>query len=350
MRSSQVATAFAVAALTLLPALAIIFELGRSDTLTDIPAVEVPLVASPTIVEALDRTPVTVSVERAEPPVVLAPQWSGTVTALYVTADEDIESGDAVAQVDGLDRIAVASSVPFYRSLSAGDRGDDVAALQSMLRESGFNDVVVNGFLDDATAQALSRWSQDVLGAPQLVGNEVVTFDPATVVWLPESPMRPGSVEGLIVGSPAPGPGSVIIRGVAPVAAATLRPLDPEDSLQSTQSGSWVLEVKNEVVPLIDGSPELNTLSRIAGEQEELNGEVRRADPLALLAVPPRSVRSGAQGEYCVWVQRPNGYEEVSVELAQGRSGQTLLVDSSVNSEMVLVNPDAILDGRGQCS
>lgn len=61
----------------------------------------------------------------------------GTVTALSLQTGSAPAAGTAVIAIDGVPRIAYSGATPFYRDLSYGDSGGDVATLISLLQRSG---------------------------------------------------------------------------------------------------------------------------------------------------------------------------------------------------------------------
>ena len=112
-----------------------------------------------------DPLAVSVRVALAEPTVITSPFHGGVVSASYVSADDEIAHGDRVLQIDGIDRLAIKSSVPFWRDLSLGATGEDVAALQAFLLKKGVLDLdgeEPEGKYGPATATAVRQLSLDL--------------------------------------------------------------------------------------------------------------------------------------------------------------------------------------------
>jgi peptidoglycan hydrolase-like protein with peptidoglycan-binding domain len=102
----------------------------------------------------------------------------GTVTD--VTADgAEVVRNATLFEVDENPNVVLYGGVPMYRELSEGTSGDDVEMLEQNLAALGYNTVdtdddgnpvdegfVVDGVYDDATADAVRRWQEDI-GAPE---------------------------------------------------------------------------------------------------------------------------------------------------------------------------------------
>lgn len=88
----------------------------------------------------------------------------GVVTAAPVAAVTDREVGDVLYAVSGVPVRIVEGDTPFYRDLTPGLVGDDVAQLEGALVALGHLDVADTVF-DSATTEAVSAW-QRKLGTP----------------------------------------------------------------------------------------------------------------------------------------------------------------------------------------
>ncbi len=158
--------------------------------------------------------PVTVTVSTARPAPLVAPAWSGVVTAVTLNPGDVLGQGDQVLEVDGHPVRAAATAKPFYRVITLGDTGQDVTALRALLSAVGV-DVAASGAADQALRTAVASW----LGA-QSGG---VVFDPARVIWLP----TPGLVVDTVaatVGAPAPAAGAPVVIFAPVVRSATIAP------------------------------------------------------------------------------------------------------------------------------
>ena len=77
------------------------------------------------------------------------------VTAIGVKVGERVRTGDLLAIVSGVPTFAFVTRIPFYRDLSVGDRGPDVAALERALVVAGKLGAADSAF-DGRTAAALN--------------------------------------------------------------------------------------------------------------------------------------------------------------------------------------------------
>lgn len=160
--------------------------------------------------------PVTVSVATMRPAALVAPAFSGVVTAVTLAPGDALGQGDQLLEIDGRPVRAAATAKPFHRVIAPGDTGEDVTALRALLGEAGIA-VPAAGAADESLRDAVGSW----LGAQPA---EVV-FDPAQVLWLPTAGLVVDTVEAT-VGAPAPAPGTSVVTFAPVVASATIPPSD----------------------------------------------------------------------------------------------------------------------------
>lgn len=129
---------------------------------------------------------------------------SGVVTETNCTEGAVLESGESLATIDGQIVIALATDVPFYRTLSVGDTGADVTSLKRELNRIGYlpKSALVLEKFDSATVQALkelyasassTKSSQTADHASNTDGAKSSTvssvrltrFEPENYTWLP---------------------------------------------------------------------------------------------------------------------------------------------------------------------
>lgn len=133
-------------------------------------------------------------------------QRQGTITGVPASG-ATITRGQAVYAVDQDQIPLLYGSVPFYRALRAGSKGQDVQELEENLVALGYahpGDLTVDDTYTDATAQAVRRW-QRALGEDD---TGVVRAGDAVVA---PGPLRVADVSA-ILGKPAT-PGSTIATG-----------------------------------------------------------------------------------------------------------------------------------------
>jgi hypothetical protein len=146
----------------------------------------------------------------------------GTYTKLP-TAGENVDCGAVLYRVNNHPVLLLCGSTPAYRSLSAGDRGPDVAALNANLVHLGYATRAQldpsSHDLSSATVSALKKL-QSKLGEDQ-----TGSLDLGQAVFLPES-VRIATVAGELGGSAQPG---------TQVAQATSDTLEVEVNLDPSQ-------------------------------------------------------------------------------------------------------------------
>lgn len=117
---------------------------------------------------------------------------SGTLTASACVPGGGIASGSVVAKVDEFPILALSTSVPLFRDLTAGDEGTDVNALRHELARLGF-DVDPTGPYSSAVAGAVTRL-QKQLGFPDPDG----ALKRAELAWIPETTVIAQSCDGIV--------------------------------------------------------------------------------------------------------------------------------------------------------
>ncbi len=295
-------------------------------------------------------------------PVVVAPAWDGIVEVLHVGAGDVLRSGDQVAVVAGVTRIGFAGERPFSRHLRRGDRGPDVGVLHALLEQRGLSRGPGDRF-DRKTAAGVRALATE-LGAPQ---TEVL--DPAWFVHLTAPELVVTTVD-LVVGAPAPAPGSQVLRSAANLVAARVTSEDwvaravvtgqaavPDDGDASMLPEGVDLGTDARTVP---AEAEL----RVRGSAMELTEDRRRVDDASLLvlaaaiepgaagvdavavsepvvgswAVPSAAVHVDPEGRPSVRVQRTGAQIEVDVEIiGSGGVSTTVVVGGLASSDLVQV-------------
>lgn len=103
--------------------------------------------------------------------------FEGRVTRLSCRPGVAWKSGGTPLSVDGRAVYAIATATPLWRSLTEGDRGPDVVAIQRELRHFDLG-LAVTGVIDTPTLEA---WS-----AVLRLSDRTRAIDPTTVIWLPQ--------------------------------------------------------------------------------------------------------------------------------------------------------------------
>lgn len=349
-----------IAALVLLPLAALaILRLRPDDTLAGVTFDAAPVLAAPSARDITDEKPVRITPTWEKGPTLSAPAWSGLVLAVQAKPGATLKSGDPVALIAGIQRLAFASDQPFYRPIASGDTGADVAALHRLLQLTGFLKTPPS---DPQTANFATTTAIRALAASLGLPGTVSTFDPAWVVWLPVDPFPLGTLD-LHVGGMAPSPGSVFGAAQPVLTAAAIAPLNQEP-LSLDPSAAWVLTVGATTVDVDPATlavkPDaLAALAKAlpattdapsapAAGPPSASGSVRRKTPLHTLGVPSAAVQANAAGALCVWVADGKSYTAMPVKLASARAGVSNVSSGIDASAQVLVNPSAALE-HPQC-
>lgn len=244
----------------------------------------------------------------------VAPPWSGTVQAVNVSMGDNIQSGDQVAVVDGIARLAWALDVPLYRPIGLDDRGDDVTSVNKLLADLGFQHGSDNHF--SSLSLAGTRELAIRLGLPD--GGKVDAFDPAWIVYLPAT-NRPVVSVDLVVAGPAPGAGITVFTLAPSVAAATLPNPIAED--ESVAVAGQELKLSDDFRSL-DPTGLTALLPLVATDAESVSASIATPST-GRWEVPAAAVVTDAAGAMCVLVRRDdlptNAMEVTTGGAAEGR-------------------------------
>ena len=298
-----------------------------------------PFVEPARAVEFDERTGIAATLTWAPGPRLYAPPWSGTVGQVQLQPGQTLRTGDPVATVNAVPRVAVSSAQPFFRPLALGDRGPDVDWLHEALASLGYREM---GPEDDAIVGGSTLAAVRALAADLGVVGRVDAFDPGWFVWLPEDPFEVDSV-ALVAGAPATPPGTELAAGAPVLTAIKLQRVDGTPLALEPGVG-YVLEMDGEDLPLDPATSSVGNegLRRLANMLPALtdsaSGSMRRAQPLAVWALPSGAVMSGPNGQLCIWIQNETSYEAVTVEIVSGRAGVTFVLPPRTSAS-VLQNP-----------
>jgi hypothetical protein len=323
-----------------------VLRLGTDERIAAVEARPAPLVTAPTARTILDERRVTGTVAWQEGLALRAPEWRGIVTAVHLKPGDTVTSGQRLVDVAGVGRLAVASAFPFYRSLQWGSVGADVAELHRVLVALGYLEAVppdeqAFGF---GTRQAVVALERD-LGISLPTG----IFDPGWFAWLPIDPFEVGEVK-LTAGAQAPGAGTAFATEPPRLASVILGSGGGGEQLVLDPAVAWVLVVRGQGFPVDaatlrvrdEALPALAEL--LAPAAERVDGELRRANPLEVLAVPSTAVTTGPQGTLCVWLEEAVGYRAAPVTVAGARAGVASIASGLRSTDRVLANPAQVLE------
>lgn len=311
-----------------------------NDQLSGLEPEPTPVVAPVEVREISDAKGVTVIPVWGEVPVMVAPTWSGTVSAVRVASGDVVVSGDRVVRVDGVDRVAIATAEPFWRHLRRSDSGLDVSALEEWLTTAGYYDGEIDGSFGGGLSAAVRAWAA-TLGVRSPDGS----FDPGWVVWLPSDRFAVSAVE-IAPGLLAPGAGTPMLSSATPLLSVELR---DQNGHVLAEDGRWLMSVEGVMLPVVDsqvtddGMALLQTALDPA--EQAATGRIRREVPVAALEVPATAIVTNRSGATCVFIPTGDGgFEARSVTLGSGQISRVGVVDGLDAGDEVLVNPPDIFD------
>jgi hypothetical protein len=126
---------------------------------------------------------------------------TGLVSAVYSKNGSTTQAGQSMFAVNGRDAIAENGTVPFFRSLQAGDQGADVLQLKQILTAAGDDPGPMTNYFNGQTEYALAQW-QAQHGYP----NSTPANPESVTVSLEQGTnykLGAQSSAGLIIGPPA---------------------------------------------------------------------------------------------------------------------------------------------------
>jgi hypothetical protein len=307
----------------------------------------------PTWLPAEDAGPsserqVELSMTWGEAPTVFAPAWAGTVREVLVAVGSTVKSGDPIVRVDGILRVAWHSPAPFYRSLALGDQGDDVAALNALLKSRSFSAG------DGANFTRATKRGVGALAAQLGAGSGIVVFDPSMILYLPAEELRIATVE-LAVGALASPPGAVVLEGQPVLDRGVLVEAGSGEKEVPTLLAAGPgekLTIGETVVELVDGSnaaeASLLTLSaELSAGQERVAGVLRRELPEGSFQIPAAAVHTDSDGVTCVAVLTGELQSRVVVLVIGGLAGQSVVTGDVEVGNLIGVGA---LEATARCS
>lgn len=313
--------------------------------------------------DAPTRNGVTVQITWASGEEVFAPAWSGLVESVDVALGQTLESGQTVAIVGGIQRVAVHTERPFARPLTAGDGGADVAALNTFLSSRGFSHGDGDRFTW-ATRVGVSTLAKSI-GVPG--AEQVAQFEPSWFVYLPAAKVTVTDIT-LRIGAPAPAAGEMIVKGeqrivsarlievtadltsTEPTNAPSTEPPSEDHSAQAapvTAGEGETLIIGGQTLNLaesrdaIDSTSLPSLRSLVEAASATVAGMLERPPTPGQWTVPSAAILAGSNGQMCVVVNRPTQPVVTRVDIAGQGVGLTVVSADLDAGDKVLVSPDA---------
>ncbi|MGL4340595.1 MAG: peptidoglycan-binding domain-containing protein [Rhodoglobus sp.] len=304
-------------------------------------------------------------------PPLLAPNWAGLVTAVPQISDAGISSGDPVATVDGVVRLAIRTEAPFFRALSLDDSGADVTMLNGFLTQRGL-DARADDYFGYATLNGVRQFAASI-GVPN--AGTVGSFDPSWLVYLPEGAEKvPGVKITIDLGGPAPAAGTEVVDNTLRLVSGVLT--EPGAVITETAGAAADIDVTRPVTPFIPESAKTvlpdGAVVQYAGAAIAVDGSsALTADASAALArvippgtaaikavtltqaqsgsvlVPSAAVFASPAGKLCVIRRSAGGVGSSAVDILSNSAGKSIIVGTVAPDDEVLVSPPA---GQRQCA
>lgn len=324
------------------------FDVPRS--LSDLDPEPVPVTVPVMEAEARFSVDATLAVKLTPVSDLIAPSQTGTVTSIEMAPGMELSNGSRLYSVDDRQVVAYVDDGVFFRELSKGDKGDDVALMQTVLNSLLPERAVwVDGDFGDGTELLVKKWESQ-----QGVAQPTGTFSPAWFVRLPAPSYTVDQVK-IRAGQPVPAAGEPLATGLSLPTAATVTPANDEgapvgDYVFTFEGKSVALSLTEDGWVVADLDQAAHTTSRpTEGDTATVEGNLRLAEPESGMAVPAAALISDGVNT-CVAVQRnTNEFTKAPVSVLDGLVDGSVVIDGDIAiGDIVLLNPGEILDSA-QC-
>jgi len=304
------------------------------DQLSELEASPMPLTAEAKLV-SLDESTVAIALPtRTEGRTLSLAGTGGTVTSILLSPGVSLGDSEPVLEIDRVSRLGYVAEAPFHRSLTVGDRGQDVTALGGLL--------VKWGLLADFDGEVFDtriRTGVEALAERIGVSSDGRFFDRSWLVWLGPESFVVGETS-IRVGDALNG-FEAIAREVGEVTEVTFA--SPTGSALNL-SGQRVFVGPDFTARVTNGLVTEDDLDLFANTPSEgIEGLIRLAIPRYGARVASTAVQVGPTGSTCVWVQEGTEYSPVPVVVQAGRASLSE-IEGLEDGAIVLINPTAVLD------
>ncbi len=283
------------------------------------------------------------------------------MTSVEAKPGDTISDGSEIATVDGVTRRLAVTDAPFYRSLTRGDKGDDVEQLQELLVRWGYLEQLPcdPSRFDWRSTAAVRRLGQEA-GVDPVTG----TFDPGWVLWASTADEITVAISLLRAGEPAPTLGMTVLESASVVTGYSLEA--GTDDAPVHLEGKWEIKIDVESLQGIEMLSEDNVIDPAALAEllqtAELNEEIELAPGEVydftvsaeslwvreVLSIPVTSLRTSIDGStLCVFVRDSESEPWTATLVSPAASpGSNVIIDD--NQELVerevLFNPSEVLE------
>ncbi len=249
---------------------------------------------------------------------------AGLVTRLSIESGDSVSSGVAFMSINGQEVVAISSDEPFYRSLSVGAKGADVAQLHAVLRSTGDMDGETS---DDQVFGPLLAAAVTRFNARHFATKSAL-FDHTKIVWIESGQFL---VESLLVRAGD----ELLVGGEIATSPPELRAVDFSIELQGT--GAVIYDgaryqyregvLSSEAVTAMGQQISDATVTSIAALVEVDLGQV--------MVVPVTAIQEGLDGP-CVYSR---GRSPESITVVGGEGGLVFVETNLADGDSVIANP-----------
>lgn len=284
---------------------------------------------------------------------------AGTITSIAVPIGSTVAQAQSLLTVNGVQVLAEVGGTPLYRALKQGDRGPDVATLNSLLAARGYPVHSDNAVFDRSTALAV-RQLRVAVGA-----SANSTFDPSFIVHFPAGAVI--SIVSVDVGSMV-SPGSTVFQLEGEVVKASLQPGDDTTALTQFGNAPVTVSVGNSNVALSSAQATSDSdkaslaaflSARLAdgtltvdnsGKATGLSLALQKPDRVG--TVPIAAVLATAAGHLCVYVRSDRKLTAVPIvkPVPSSEVGVAYVDPSLVGQKVFSQAADLTSDERRLCT
>jgi hypothetical protein len=271
----------------------------------------------------------------------VAPAWSGVVQGVDIPVDGVVKSGDPIAVVGGITRLAFHSSVPFSGTIAQNSTGVEVESLNTLLRKRGLPAGTTQ--YNSATTRGVELLAKQ-LGVPNAVHG--ISFDPGWIVYLGSAQVHVTTIH-LSIGSPAPPQGTVIGKVPSTIASAYISSVPTNPAIAPTKLSAKSTETLTVSDTPVGLNPDHSTVSSaglatllplVKVDAPTIQAALNSPPTTGEWTLPSSAVFTGANGGLCVRARDAGKQRSVPVSLA-GQGFGTVTVRAHLSArESVLLN------------
>lgn len=278
---------------------------------------------------------------------------AGRVTSTECTQGSAIESGKKLLTINERLLIALSTPIPLWRTIEIGDKGEDVAGLQTELLRLGYS-LTVDGIAGPDTVSAVAKLFNQAGDKNFTTGN----VPPSRILWIPAAKVMVESCAALH-GS------DIAVGDVLATLAGGLVKVSIQKMPANLVPGARILTIDSLSVPIgedgVVNDPsaleQLSALSSLAHSSkiqstsggaktsdapQPVTGELALFQPISIAVIPPSAVYSVSQNRGCI-ASSGIGYP---VTIVGSELGQTYI---SLSSTEEIANVDISTRTKPPC-